>query len=272
MKITRRSRKMLVYSLISFSCLQQLLIAGPTPKPDPQLKIMANGHNNTDLLIDEIQRALGAIDTINAHTTKNTSIAKFIIIQNQRMAYDARFWFSYSQHHVKQENKAIVRRAFIPTIRTAESFYSAFTPDAAALKDLPQNPANLNAIDVIDTLQSAFGSVRNKQYIFLNDTVEQKTIDQITADLTLKHRFFDTFQGSCCTSYEQRQQAIQYKIFLRTHMIPYLYCAQLQCYREKNQQLYGYLPDTAAGTYIQAYQPPQYPYQSEKSSQDQNQN
>lgn len=235
MKIIRHSRKMFVY-LTPLLLHFQHLSCGPIPKTDTQLKEMANGHNNTDLLIDEMQKALGAVDSDTGENTstcrfnrltKDEKIEQLIGIQEQRMTYDARFWPTSSGHTLKQTNKGLIRRDFFNTIRTAEAFHSKFIPDTTSIQDLPQNPDRLNAIDIIDTLQSALGRVRNKDTEFL-----KASITVIAENLKTRHHFFETLAGTCCISYQANQLATQHKIFLRTHAIPYLYFAQLQAYKQ----------------------------------------
>jgi hypothetical protein len=250
MKIIRHSRKMFVYSLPLLLYLQHLSCIPPI-KSDTELFAIAEGHNNTDMMIDTLQKTLGGMSALDHGDTRNfkdSNIKELFEMQEQRMTYDAAWLFVNSEYRKKDENKRKLRREFVAKTRTAEAAYGDFIPDTTNVRDLPQNPKRLNSIRIIDILQSALGAVQNKSALFLDQSVSA-----LSDDLKAKHTFFQRIEESCCCIFPKERKTItQYQIYLRTRVIPVLCFAQL----EKHKQTLAASPAIPIQISEQSYQNP----------------
>lgn len=253
MKIIRHSHKMFVYSLSLLLSAPQILCMQEAPQEAPaahadqksihQLTTMLAGHDNVDQLIDTMQKAIGGIDDQDGKSLYNFSLtlpgnannrietqplshdelAEFLCEkQDQRQTYDNAYFFNWAGYWEKDHNKKLIRNNFVSITMAAYAQRCVnFKPDTSIIDNLPKRSKDIDSLKIIRYLQAQFADIDPKK------TCLSKKVEDIRTELNTIHHFFDN-PPCCWYSLKQKAKKLQYNVFLRSHVIPFVYFIEKQ--------------------------------------------
>lgn len=254
---------MFVYSLSLLLSAQQICCMQPEHRP---LKVDARNQiaiadtikslSTTNARLDKMQVFLGSVInntelrradlttadfeniplddiTINGKNLEQTQ-QLIITMQKEVARNNARRFPSWAAYTNARQNETRSK-----TLSTAVAGFvlkkMRFEPDLSIItgggRSLPENPHDLDAVDIINALRIALGPVKETA-IFLG-----KTIEDYKKELEAQHTFF--IDTPCCyTPLGRSRQALSHKIDLRALAIPLVCFAQKQEFLKQTNEAY----------------------------------
>lgn len=111
-----------------------------------------------------------------------------------------------------------------------------FKPDTSIIDNLPKRAQDIEPLKIIRYLQAQFANVDPEKKCL------SKKVTDIRTELNSIHHFFDN-PPCCWYSPKQNAEKLKYTVFLRSHVIPFVYFIEKQK-RLKNLQLFKRIPVT----------------------------